>query len=140
MQRTFGDHARISRATVRGAMADREAASHVVQLRRFVENETATQRANEIRMLDEALDGGHDLDDRTLEAFEEWRTWLRGSPRRYLSEKSRSWLTDVAKRLGVSTTGPAKTAAEIPRGREVVLNLGPLPTKPPTRRPAPEDT
>jgi hypothetical protein len=105
---------------------------------------SAEQRASDIRVLREirATDDGEDARD-VQEAFEGMLIRLEEG-QGTLSPKQRKWVNDVARRLEIEPSigpeddeGPEPvrfTSGEIPRGKEVELNVGPLPLKPPGRR------
>lgn len=49
-----------------------------------------------------------------------------------LSDRQRAWVTGIGEQIEADMP-PGPTAAEVPRGREVELKVGPLPKRPPGR-------
>lgn len=66
------------------------------------------------------------------DAFAEMLTWLDGRPRRRLSDKQRAWAQRKLDALRPKYEN-LYSAGKVPRGREVAVNCGPLPLRPPSR-------
>ena len=109
---------------------------------------SAEQRASDLRVLNVLLgDEENHLSlelATTINAFADMLIALQEGRRETLTPKPRKWVNDVAEQVGIEPSlGPTDdggpepvrfTSGDVPRSKEVELNVGPRPLKPPGRR------
>jgi hypothetical protein len=78
----------------------------------------------------------YELNDNQHDAFSDMSVRLQRSAVATLSEKQRHWAQEVLDQWEPQYLNDF-SAGNIPRGKEVVLNTGPKPLRPPTRRSSP---